>query len=978
MAHNEWLNKQDFMKILDVNLLGMIEVTLSLLPLVRKARGHVVNVSSVMGRMSIFGGGYCISKYGVEAFSDSLSLQETWDLAGPGVKEIYGEKFLASLETYLDDVSFLTVIKSTEILEPKWLQNVLLVTDCMEHALTSWLWGLVNNAGISVPLTPNEWLTKQDFMKILDVNLLGMIEVTLSLLPLVRRARGRIVNVSSVVGRVSLFGGGYCISKYGVEAFSDSLRRELSHFGVKVAMIEPGFFKTTVTSTEMLSREMQEAWDRASPEVKEVYGEKFLASSMKSIKLVEKKCTEDLSLVTDCMEHALTSCHPRARYSAGWDAKLFYLPMSYMPSLLLDTVIYWSCPRPAKALQVVSHVRDKYVFVTGCDSGFRKQLARQLDLRGLRVLAACELEPQLCSNPWAQRSVALLPLLCAGLWDLVNNAGIFMPTAPNEWLTKQNFVKILNVNLLGVIEVTLSLMLLVRRARGCVVSISSVLGQMTLCGRGYCISKYGAEIFLNSLRYWTGTEALPQSSCFCASRKTFFRGPSFQIALSCFVPGNHFLCSGRELSHFGVKVAAIELSYFKTSMTRNETFSQGFQEAWDGASPEVKEIYREKILASCELWTVGREANHYIKITSFEKLQVESTFSDTLHGTHTDLLPPLHLILTWLEHQALLPPHELHALLPGGCQDLLDVPKACQGPNCNLVRNLSDKYVFITGCDSGFGNLLARQLVDRGMRVLAACFTEEGAQKLQQDTSYQLQTTLLDVTKTESIRAAAQWVRDQVGEQGLWALVNNAGVGLPSGPNEWLTKEDFVKVINVNLVGLIEVTLHMLPMVKKARGRVVNMSSSGGIVAMIGGGYCVSKFGVEAFSDSIRRELRYFGVKVSIIEPGNYRTSILGKEGIELRMRKLWERLPQETRDSYGEEYFRVYTDKLKNMMQLAEPRIGEVTNSMEHAIVSRSPRIRYNPGLDAKLLYVPLAKLPTPVTDFILGWYLPRPADSV
>lgn len=87
---------------------------------------------------------------------------------------------------------------------------------------------------------------------------------------------------------------------------------------------------------------------------------------------------------------------------------------------------------------------------------------------------------------------------------------------------------------------------------------------------------------------------------------------------------------------------------------------------------------------------------------------------------------------------------------------------------------------------------------------------------------------------------------------GLWALVNNAGIGLPSGPNEWLTKEDFVKVINVNLVGLIEVTLHMLPMVKKARGRVVNMSSSGGRVALIGGGYCVSKFGVEAFSDSIR------------------------------------------------------------------------------------------------------------------------------
>ena len=71
-------------------------------------------------------------------------------------------------------------------------------------------------------------------------------------------------------------------------------------------------------------------------------------------------------------------------------------------------------------------------------------------------------------------------------------------------------------------------------------------------------------------------------------------------------------------------------------------------------------------------------------------------------------------------------------------------------------------------------------------------------------------------------------------------------------------------------------------------------------------------------------------------------------------------------------------TDNLKSTMQLAEPRISEVTNSMEHAIVSRSPRIRYNPGLDAKLLYLPLAKFPTPVTDFILSRYLPRPADSV
>ncbi|XP_066225557.1 retinol dehydrogenase 16 [Saccopteryx leptura] len=211
------------------------------------------------------------------------------------------------------------------------------------------LWGLVNNAGISLPTAPNEWLTKQDFVKVLDVNLLGVIEVTLYLLPLVRKARGRVVNVSSVLGRINLYGGGYGISKYGVQAFSDSLRRELSHSGVKVAIIEPGYFKTPVTNPELIFRSFQEAWNRASPEVKEIYGEKYFASSMKMIGSLEK-CTQDLSLVTECMEHALTARHPRTRYSAGWDAKLLYIPMSYMPTVLSDAVIHWIAPRPAKSV----------------------------------------------------------------------------------------------------------------------------------------------------------------------------------------------------------------------------------------------------------------------------------------------------------------------------------------------------------------------------------------------------------------------------------------------------------------------------------------------------------------------------------------------------------------------------------------------------------------------------------------------------
>uniref|UniRef100_A0A9L0RKZ7 17-beta-hydroxysteroid dehydrogenase type 6 n=1 Tax=Equus caballus TaxID=9796 RepID=A0A9L0RKZ7_HORSE len=82
-----------------------------------------------------------------------------------------------------------------------------------------------------------------------------------------------------------------------------------------------------------------------------------------------------------------------------------------------------------------------------------------------------------------------------------------------------------------------------------------------------------------------------------------------------------------------------------------------------------------------------------------------------------------------------------------------------------VVSNLRDKYVFITGCDSGFGNQLARQLDLRGLRVLAACLTEKGAKQLRDQTSDRLETVILDVTKTESIAAATQWVKERTGDR---------------------------------------------------------------------------------------------------------------------------------------------------------------------------------------------------------------------
>lgn len=294
-----------------------------------------------------------------------------------------------------------------------------------------------------------------------------------------------------------------------------------------------------------------------------------------------------------------------------------------------------------------------------------------------------------------------------------------------------------------------------------------------------------------------------------------------------------------------------------------------------------------------------------------------------------------------------------------------------------VVSHLQDKYVFITGCDSGFGNLLARQLDRRGMRVLAACLTEKGAEQLRNKTSDRLETVILDVTKTESIVAATQWVKERVGNRGLWGLVNNAGICV-FAINEWLKKEDFANILDVNLLGMIEVTLSMLPLVRKARGRVVNISSSMGRVSLCGGGYCISKYGVEAFSDSLRREISYFGVKVAIIEPGGFRTNVSNYERLSHSIEKLWDQTSSEVKEVYDKNFLDSYIKAIQSLTDTCSDDLSVVTDCMEHALTACHPRTRYSAGWDAKLFYLPLSYMPTFLVDAMLYWSSVKPAQAL
>jgi NAD(P)-dependent dehydrogenase (short-subunit alcohol dehydrogenase family) len=136
---------------------------------------------------------------------------------------------------------------------------------------------------------------------------------------------------------------------------------------------------------------------------------------------------------------------------------------------------------------------------------------------------------------------------------------------------------------------------------------------------------------------------------------------------------------------------------------------------------------------------------------------------------------------------------------------------------------------------------------------------------------------IMDVTNGASIQAARQSVTAALGGRPLVALVNNAGVPA-AGPLEFLPLDDLRHVFEVNVIGVVAVTQAFLPDLRPARGRIVNMSSVSGRMAMpFAGPYSASKFALEALSDSLRRELLASGVKVVVIEPGSVRTPIWEK-----------------------------------------------------------------------------------------------------
>lgn len=266
----------------------------------------------------------------------------------------------------------------------------------------------------------------------------------------------------------------------------------------------------------------------------------------------------------------------------------------------------------------------------------------------------------------------------------------------------------------------------------------------------------------------------------------------------------------------------------------------------------------------------------------------------------------------------------------------------------------SPRTVLITGCSSGIGRATAVLLAENGYRVLAGVRSRQRIDELNQIGSSLLQPLLLDVTSEEDVQRTVEIV-ERKAAGGLYALINNAGVGLPSAVE--LTSLDEVRhLLEVNTISPLRLIQACLPHLRAGRGRVINLSSMNGRVALpMVGAYSASKFALEALSDTLRVELRPWRIPVSVIRPGQVRTPIFEKANEELAARI--SAIPQELKNGYDVMHARALEFNARGAQSSTSPEM--VARLILQVLEARWPRPDYVIGFDARGLQLAKSLVP-------------------
>ncbi len=276
----------------------------------------------------------------------------------------------------------------------------------------------------------------------------------------------------------------------------------------------------------------------------------------------------------------------------------------------------------------------------------------------------------------------------------------------------------------------------------------------------------------------------------------------------------------------------------------------------------------------------------------------------------------------------------------------------------------------ITGASSGIGAACARYLDKLGFTVWAGVRRREDGEELARLASSRLRVLILDVTAPASIAAAGRTFAEAAGDAGLAGLVNNAGISV-AGPLELLPLAEVRTQFEVNVIGALAMTQAVLPLLRRARGRIVNISSIAGLAATpFLGAYCGSKFALEAMSDSLRLELAPWGISVSLIEPGAIQSQI-------------WQRATMSATRILGEvppESLALYAHPLSRMQEVMAAAAARaipaevVARVVADALTAPRPRARYLVGKDARFRAMLKWILPDRAQDRLLAWFLGLP----
>lgn len=271
------------------------------------------------------------------------------------------------------------------------------------------------------------------------------------------------------------------------------------------------------------------------------------------------------------------------------------------------------------------------------------------------------------------------------------------------------------------------------------------------------------------------------------------------------------------------------------------------------------------------------------------------------------------------------------------------------------------EIAIITGASTGIGAATARELARRGFHVLAGVRSDRDADAIR---GPGIEPLMIDITKPDHIRALATRVHGDPQGRAVRALVNNAGVAL-NVPVEAFAIDEWRRLFEVNLFGHIAVIQTLLPALIRSKGRVVNISSVGGKIAMATyGPYAGTKFALEAVSDSLRREIAPFGVQVVVVEPGAVHTGLAGRAIATAH--ELASTMMPEQSQRYG-GLVQAITAQAASFTELGLP-ADAVAKVIAKAVTARKPRTRYTVGRDAALLTLLACILPDRILDHVLA----------